>query len=40
MRMNYEEAKDAFYGNFETLTENRDEVGKAIEARAVKAALR
>jgi zinc protease len=25
MRMSYEEAKDAFYGNFETLTANRDE---------------
>ena len=31
MRMNYEDAKDAFYGNFETLTENRDEAGKLLK---------
>src|SRR6185312_15248732 len=31
MRMNYEEAKDAFYGNFETLTENRDESAKLLK---------
>ncbi|MEI9901003.1 MAG: insulinase family protein [Hyphomicrobium sp.] len=31
MRMNYEEAKDAFYGNFETLTENRDEAAKLLK---------
>jgi zinc protease len=28
MRMSYEDSKDAFYGNFETLTQNRD---KAVE---------
>ena len=28
MRMSYEDGRDAFYGNFETLTENRD---KAVE---------
>ncbi len=31
MRMSYEEAKDAFYGNFETLTENRDEAAKLLK---------
>ena len=31
MRMSYEEAKDAFYGNFETLTENRDEAVKLLK---------
>ncbi|HMK93062.1 MAG TPA: insulinase family protein, partial [Thermoleophilia bacterium] len=30
MRMTYEEAKDAFYGNFETLTANRDEAVKLL----------
>jgi len=30
MRMSYEEAKDAFYGNFETLTANRDEAAKLL----------
>ena len=40
MRMSYEEAKDAFYGNFETLTANRDEAAKLLQARAQQAALR
>ena len=40
MRMNYEEAKDAFYGNFETLTENRDEAAKLLKLALDKAALR
>ena len=31
MRMSYEEANDAFYGNFETLTENRDEAAKLLK---------
>ena len=31
MRMSYEEAKDAFYGNFETLTANRDEFAKLLK---------
>ncbi len=31
MRMSYEEAKDAFYGNFETLTANRDEAAKLLQ---------
>ena len=31
MRMSYEEAKDAFYGNFETLTANRPEAIKLLE---------
>lgn len=31
MRMSYEEAKDAFYGNFETLTESRDESAKLLK---------
>ena len=31
MRMSYEEAKDAFYGNFETLTANRDESAKLLK---------
>jgi zinc protease len=31
MRMSYEEAKDAFYGNFETLTANRDESVKLLK---------
>jgi len=31
MRMSYEEAKDAFYGNFETLTANRDEAAKLLK---------
>ena len=31
MRMSYEEAKDAFYGNFETLTANRDEAVKLLK---------
>jgi len=31
MRMSYEESKDAFYGNFETLTENRDESAKLLK---------
>ena len=40
MRMSYEEAKDAFYGNFETLTANRDEAVEAPQARTQQAALR
>ena len=36
MRMNYEEAKDAFYGNFETLTENRDEAAKLLKLALTK----
>ncbi|MGZ5889370.1 MAG: M16 family metallopeptidase [Hyphomicrobium sp.] len=31
MRMSYEEAKDAFYGNFETLTANRDDAAKLLK---------
>lgn len=31
MRMSYEEAKDAFYGNFETLTANRDEAAQLLK---------
>jgi zinc protease len=31
MRMSYEEAKDAFYGNFETLSANRDEAAKLLK---------
>ena len=31
MRMSYEEAKDAFYGNFETLTANRPEAIKLLK---------
>lgn len=31
MRMNYEEAKDAFYGNFQTLTKNRDEAAELLK---------
>jgi len=31
MRMSYEEAKDAFYGNFETLTANRAEAVKLLK---------
>ena len=31
MRMRYEDAKDAFYGNFETLTANRDEAAKLLK---------
>jgi len=31
MRMSYEEAKDAFYGNFETLTANRAEAAKLLK---------
>jgi zinc protease len=31
MRMSYEEAKDAFYGNFETLTANRPEAVKLLK---------
>jgi zinc protease len=36
MRMNYEEAKDAFYGNFETLTKNRDEAAKLLKLALTK----
>ena len=36
MRMNYEEAKDAFYGNFETLTANRDEAAKLLKLALTK----
>jgi len=31
MRMSYEDAKDAFYGNFETLTANRDAAAKLLQ---------
>ena len=31
MRMRYEDSKDAFYGNFETLTANRDEAAKFLK---------
>jgi len=31
MRMRYEDAKDAFYGNFETPTANRDEAAKLLK---------
>lgn len=31
MRMRYEDSKDAFYGNFETLTGNRDEAAKLLK---------
>ena len=31
MRMRHEDAKDAFYGNFETLTANRDEAAKLLK---------
>jgi zinc protease len=31
MRMSYEDSKDAFYGNFETLTANRDEAAKLLK---------
>jgi zinc protease len=31
MRMSFEDAKDAFYGNFETLTANRDEAAKLLK---------
>lgn len=31
MRMRYEDSKDAFYGNFETLTANRDEAVKLLK---------
>jgi len=31
MRMRYEDSKDAFYGNFETLTANRDEAAKLLK---------
>ena len=31
MRMSFEDAKDAFYGNFETLTANRDEAVKLLQ---------
>ncbi|MFA5900581.1 MAG: pitrilysin family protein [Hyphomicrobium sp.] len=31
MRMSYEEAKDAFYGNFETLTASRDESAELLK---------
>jgi zinc protease len=31
MRMSYEEAKDAFYGDFETLTANRDESAEMLK---------
>ncbi|MHA1572568.1 MAG: M16 family metallopeptidase, partial [Alphaproteobacteria bacterium] len=31
MRMRYEDSKDAYYGNFETLTANRDEAAKLLK---------
>jgi len=31
MRMRYEDTKDAFYGNFETLTANRDEAAQLLK---------
>ena len=31
MRMRYEDSKDAFYGNFETLSANRDEAAKLLK---------
>jgi len=36
MRMSYEEAKDGFYGNFETLTANRDESAKLLKLALTK----
>jgi zinc protease len=36
MRMSYEDSRDAFYGNFETLTENRDESVKLLQLALTK----
>ena len=36
MRMRYEDGKDAFYGNFETLTENRDQSVKLLKLALTK----
>jgi len=36
MRMRYEDSRDAFYGNFETLTENRDESVKLLKLALTK----
>ncbi|MGE0025404.1 MAG: M16 family metallopeptidase, partial [Hyphomicrobium sp.] len=36
MRMRYEDSRDAFYGNFETLTENRDESAKLLKLALTK----
>lgn len=36
MRMSYSESRDAFYGNFETLTENRDEAVKLLHLAITK----
>jgi zinc protease len=36
MRMRYEDTRDAFYGNFETLTENRDEAVKLLRLALTK----
>ncbi|MBX9862307.1 MAG: insulinase family protein [Hyphomicrobium sp.] len=36
MRMSYEDSRDAFYGNFETLTQNRDEAVKLLKLAITK----
>ncbi|HYD16247.1 MAG TPA: pitrilysin family protein [Hyphomicrobium sp.] len=36
MRMRYEDSRDAFYGNFETLTQNRDESVKLLKLALTK----
>jgi zinc protease len=36
MRMRYEDSRDAFYGNFETLTQNRDETAKLLKLALTK----
>jgi len=36
MRMSYEDSRDAFYGNFETLTQNRDESVKLLKLALTK----
>ncbi len=36
MRMSYEDTKDAFYGNFETLTANRDEAAQMLKLALTK----
>lgn len=36
MRMRYEDSRDAFYGNFETLTQNRDESAKLLKLALTK----
>jgi zinc protease len=36
MRMSYEDGRDAFYGNFETLTQNRDEAVKLLKLAITK----